>query len=346
MVTVLLPVHNAAGYLEQAVTSVLNQSFTRFECLIIDDGSTDATPLVVKRFADPRIRYLRLETRKGIGHCLNLGLRQARYPLIARQDADDWSHPRRLEYQVTFLKQHPRCVIVGTHGYAVDERGRRFAYLYKPVQWLGLRWYQCFESPFLHTSVLFRREVVLREMGGYPQCRHCEDIALWTRLVLHHPGANLPRPLVNHRIHAQSVIGRITRSQADRLLEKSVLPLLIPYVQTLFEAPIPREWIRVLASAPRRVGPNSPQAFWYHFRELLMRFYHRFPEARTSVAFQEDLVYQLAKYIRQVPGRPELGVLPFFLWCILKRPYRSLRLLSRKGFSALHFRRVRWPHFW
>src|SRR5688572_25142970 len=108
-VTVLMPVYNAEKYLKEAIDSILQQTLTDFEFLIIDDGSTDASVRIIRSYADSRIRLVQNETNAGITVTLNKGIELAKAPLIARMDADDISYPMRLQRQYDFFLAHPYC---------------------------------------------------------------------------------------------------------------------------------------------------------------------------------------------------------------------------------------------
>ena len=116
--TVLLSVHNAGEYLRDAVQSILNQTFTDFEFLIINDGSTDDSLLVLNEFAqrDPRIRIVSRANR-GLTKTLNEGITLARGEFLARMDGDDVAMPDRLQKQVEYLQNNPECELVGQPGF-------------------------------------------------------------------------------------------------------------------------------------------------------------------------------------------------------------------------------------
>src|SRR5256885_11986133 len=113
-VTVLMPVLNAERFVCEAIASILTQSWTDFEFLIVDDGSTDATPAAIASFTDPRIRVITNPAPEGVARALNRGLDAARAPLVARHDGDDIAHPKRIETQLAFLRANPEIVLLGT----------------------------------------------------------------------------------------------------------------------------------------------------------------------------------------------------------------------------------------
>ena len=227
-VTVLMPAFNAGRFIGASIRSVLRQEFGNFELLVIDDGSTDDTAAVVGGFRDPRVRLLRHEANRGLVATLNEGLREARGPLVARQDADDLSRHDRLGRQAGYLRSHPGDVAVGSGADLIDERGRYRGALRLPRTRAQLRWDLCFRNPVPHSSVMLRRREILDEFGGYPDSIASEDYRLWSRSAAVDRFGLIPRRLVSYRIHASSVmmsgadgnadIDRIRRNNMDTLL--------------------------------------------------------------------------------------------------------------------------------
>ena len=213
-VTVLLPVRNGSAHLSAALESILAQTFVDFELLVIDDGSTDATPEILRAVRDPRLRVVTNPQNIGLVPTLNRGLELARGEFIARQDHDDISLPERLEKQVAFLRAHPDCVLLGTEAVQTDAQGRKAFRLLRPHGVEDIRWYLCFDNAFIHSSVMFRREPVCQEFGGYAPSFHSEDYALWSRIARARETANLPDPLLLYREHGSSVTGSMSTADA------------------------------------------------------------------------------------------------------------------------------------
>ncbi|HLP08863.1 MAG TPA: glycosyltransferase family 2 protein [Opitutaceae bacterium] len=202
-VSVLLPVYNAAGTLPAALASLRAQTLVDWELLAVDDGSTDATPILLSAAAaaDPRIRVL-AQPHSGIVAALNLGLSAARTPLVARFDADDECHPERLARQVAFLRDHPEIGLCATQvAYGGDTAANRGYALH--VEWTNallspaeIALNRFIESPVAHPSVMFRRELVAAH-GGYREHAWPEDYEMWLRWL--DAGVNfakIPAPLV------------------------------------------------------------------------------------------------------------------------------------------------------
>ena len=207
-VSVLMSVYNGAAFLRQAVQSILAQTFTDFEFVVIDDGSTDESLAILQSYGDARLRIVRNERNLGLTASLNRGLQEARGEFVARQDADDVSHPIRLEKQVAFLDQHPPIVIVGTQARYINAAGHASVspLWSKATTAEALRLQSLFDNPFFHTSVMFRRSVIHDQLGGYdPGFRTSQDFELWSRVLQQFDGANLSEALVDQRYHAHSI---------------------------------------------------------------------------------------------------------------------------------------------
>jgi glycosyltransferase involved in cell wall biosynthesis len=186
-VSVLIPVHDAGAFLETALRSVARQTLRDFEAICLDDGSTDGSPSVLAAFAasDPRFRVLS-PGRVGLVAALNLLREAARAPLLARFDADDAMHPRRLELQVRHLDEHPGIGAVASlvrHFPRPEVRGGNLRY----EAWLNgivtpeeIERNLFVESPLPHPSVTMRAELFDR-VGGYRDVGHPEDYDLWLR---------------------------------------------------------------------------------------------------------------------------------------------------------------------
>lgn len=203
-ITVLMPTYNAAEYIREAVDSVLGQTFTNFELLIINDGSTDETAEIALSFTDPRVTVINCE-HKGVADSLNTGLKLANAPLIARFDADDICMPTRLETQFNFLQDHPDYVLVGSDAEYILEHGE-FLFGFKCIAHSNEEvqknlYVYC---PFIHSAVMYRREAVIKAGGYNIHAHNFEDYLLWTNLAKMGKMQNLREPLIKVRLNAAS----------------------------------------------------------------------------------------------------------------------------------------------
>jgi glycosyltransferase involved in cell wall biosynthesis len=203
-ISIIMPVWNGEKFLAAAVDSLLAQTFTDFELLVIDDGSTDRTPEILRAYTDPRLRVLRLD-HGGIVVALNHGLSQAGADWVARLDADDISLPRRLELQWQAVNRRPRLVLCHTAVTCFGEGSVSVgeARLPRSRSFMALR--LCYQCPIVHGTVLFKKTVALAVGGYLPEERHAEDFSLWGRLLEQGEFIALPEKLVRLRLHVQSV---------------------------------------------------------------------------------------------------------------------------------------------
>lgn len=206
-VSVVLPVHNGAAFLKEAVDSILQQTAPDFELILIDDGSTDATHDLAQELcaADARIRYVRQDNR-GITATLNRGLELCRGDFIARMDADDVAHPQRLEKQLALLRREPDVVICGT---AVRLIGEASGLQRKPRSDRACRAWQLLLPCFVHPTVVFRRCVVDDGLRYRDEYLHAEDYDFWFRVGELGKMRNIGEPLLSYRIHS----GQVTSSK-------------------------------------------------------------------------------------------------------------------------------------
>lgn len=203
-ISVLMPVYNGEKHLAEAVDSILAQTFADFEFIIVDDASTDATAALLADYArrDSRIRILTNESNSKIAFSLNRGLAEARAPLIARMDADDWSHPERFAKQYAFMKSHSEIAVCGTW-LEVYDSGEVWPW---PCGDADIRARMLFDSSLAHPTVVFRKQIVESLAEGYDVTTPpAEDYDLWARLAVHAEVrfANLPEVLLRYRTYPE-----------------------------------------------------------------------------------------------------------------------------------------------
>jgi glycosyltransferase involved in cell wall biosynthesis len=216
LVSVVLPVFNGERYLGQTIESVLAQTYTHVEVLVIDDGSQDETPRVARRYGE-RVRYIR-QPHGGASKARNHGLRLSQGTYIAMQDADDLWDKDKLAVQVEFLEGHPGIGLVHCHCDGIDEEGRVF------IHWTNSDRREPLYRLFMQGhavgvfSAMFSREL-LQRTGLFDEDfakAGLEDIDFWNRLSEVTTFHCLPRALVQHRVHQHS---------SCRTLERTSVPL-------------------------------------------------------------------------------------------------------------------------
>lgn len=214
-VSVLIPVRNCAPYLDAALESLAAQTFTDFEIVLVDNGSTDGTDAVIAAWArrEPRLRPFRLE-RPGLSESLNFAASKARAPLLARLDGDDVALPDRLALQVEAMAKRPSLGLLGSAAELIDSSGRYVGALDRPVTDAALRRFLETGCGFVHSSIMMRR-AAFDAAGGYRKGLNvAEDYDLWLRMAEVTELANLPRRLVRYRLHTASNTARRPVRQA------------------------------------------------------------------------------------------------------------------------------------
>lgn len=293
-VTVLMPVYNAEAFLREAIESILGQTWSDFEFLIIDDGSIDNSREIISFFSDPRIRIIDNPSNIGLTKSLNKGLEHAEGEYVARQDADDISYPKRLERQVQFLDAHPDVALLGTQALSVDEKGRphKTNFLRIPVGLLAIRWYLMFQNAFIHSSVMFRRSIVWKELGGYDESfERAQDYELWSRTARLYKVDNLSDILIDHRFEYGSTVSRLPLPiPAEEDIALKNLKVFLEYP----DAPV--QWAHYINHL-RRKDRFDQNTDWDRVAEMFDRIYSRYyklhPEARFDQTIQTHLAYNL-----------------------------------------------------
>jgi GT2 family glycosyltransferase len=207
--SVLMAVRNGADYLDESLASLAAQTFEDFEIVLVDNGSIDRTPAIVRDWArrEPRLRAFRLEGR-GVSASRNLAAARARAPLLAALDADDLALPHRLAVQVAAMNARPRLALLGSAVELIDRRGRRIGSLHYPPGDAELRTFLREGKVFTHSTVVMRRDVFLAAGGYRAGLGLAEDYDLWLRLADHGELANLAEPLVRYRMHDGNTTAR------------------------------------------------------------------------------------------------------------------------------------------
>jgi glycosyltransferase involved in cell wall biosynthesis len=302
LVSILLAVHNGGSLLDESIHSILEQTFTDFELLVIDDGSTDDSHARAAAINDPRIRILRNETNIGLTRSLNRGLAEARGEYIARQDADDISLPNRLSAQVQYLRTHSDVVLVGTSAVRINPKGIMIGTNDMPVTHEAIRWASVVDNPFLHTSVMFRRAVVQQECGGYDeQYAVCQDYALWNRLAAKHRVANLPDRLVLMREHPSSM----TRSQTT-LTDEECAAIMAQNLPSLFPGRrMSDNDIRLLSLFRKRFDRLELSGLESLMRDMRDDYQRRHPSTLESDDFRRTLCRQKLRLAFKFLSKPQ-----------------------------------------
>lgn len=209
LVSVIMPAYNTGDFVTDAIESVLSQTYRNFELIIVDDGSTDNTPGILrgyKRRYPKVVRLITLKKNTGDSQATNIGFRAAKGEFIARMDADDISHPERLVKQVGYILKHPKVIMLGTQAEIINKNGEKIGEKIFPIRHKDIYNNYAIYHPMLHPSCLFRgallpKKEFLYESGHKPN----DDYYTFFKLLNYGEFANLPEKLLYYRIHTKNI---------------------------------------------------------------------------------------------------------------------------------------------
>ena len=222
LLTIVMPAYNAAKYIRATIQSICNQSFTKWQLIVINDASKDDTAAIVQSFSDPRITLITNEQNLRVAKTMNKGIAMADTPYFARIDSDDLCLPGHFQQHIDFFEQNPDVAICGSNVITIDENdhfNRNWYYETTPEMINASAIFGC---PFIQSSVIFRTEA-LKTLGGYrEEMELIEDYELWLRAIQQYKCANLPELLIKYRIHTGNM-SQVNKSKIMELLESAYL---------------------------------------------------------------------------------------------------------------------------
>lgn len=208
IISVIMSVYNGEKYVAEAINSIINQTFKDFEFIIIDDGSTDNSLIIVKTLSllDERIRIIENDGNIGLAKSLNRGISLARGKYIARMDADDISLHDRFMKQVDYLEKHHDIAVVGGSVIYINDEGKEGYHGHYPLSPYQVKWQLFFVNPMSHPSTMLRRKL-FSEYGIHynEQLTTTQDYDLWVQVSKQFQLANLPDQLLYYRQHGDSI---------------------------------------------------------------------------------------------------------------------------------------------
>lgn len=227
-VSILMPVYNTAPYLREAIDSMLSQTFTDFELIVLNDCSPDNAEEILDTYNDPRIVRYKGAKNVGLSNVLNIGIEMARGKYIARMDSDDISLPNRLQVQVDYLEAHPEIDLVSV---GMQLFGDNDEIWIRDQDFEEMKIRALFRSPVLHASSVWRKESFEKQGLRFRQeMVPCEDYDLWTRaLVSGLKFANLSEVLYRYRIHGtQASMQTDVIDEKNREVQKNYIKAALP----------------------------------------------------------------------------------------------------------------------
>jgi glycosyltransferase involved in cell wall biosynthesis len=319
-ISVILPVYNAQTYLQESIQSILSQSFSDFELIIINDGSTDQSLEIIQSYTDDRIKLIN-QSNAGLPISLNRAIAIAKGQYLARQDADDISLPTRLAEQTAYLDEHPTCALLGSWAkILVDntptDRALQHPYKNGDIQ-LKLLFFNC----FVHSSVMIRKSA-LEKSGLYPEEREKfppEDYDLWLRIAKDFEVANIPKALLQYRELSNS----ISRTKLQIMQDRAELMSLHAIKDILGRAFVDADIADLLKGMTSQTLPTNQTKRRLYAQMLNALAEHKknlFPQSSAQIelslidcqailarSYQKSKIYQWASY------------LPFDMISLLKR---------------------------
>lgn len=308
LVTVLISVYNGMPYVSAAIESILNQTFSDFEVLIVEDCSTDNSLQYLQTLTNPRIRLFINEKNLGMAESLNKGILYAKGKYIARLDADDWAMPERLKIQYQFMESNPNLVICGSWAQIINHEDQPLSIWKQSIDPLEIRWRVLFKNPFIHSSVMFKRNVAVDNKITYKNLFGTEDYQFWSDLLRYGDGANIDQVLVQYRRHEKS------------MTEYNAKPMKAAHLQVAnqnqskllnSQRPVSEYKKLVDERGHRQYSYKSAQL---HF-ELLKAFYHQNHKETKIKTFCKSKGHSLLHLISNKPLRMWFSFRLILLFC-------------------------------
>jgi glycosyltransferase involved in cell wall biosynthesis len=215
-VSVVTPAYNDERYLPEAIESVLRQTYTDFELILVNDGSTDSTGDIIASQRDDRIVAIHNARNLGLSASLNIGFRRARGSLLARLDSDDLAQPHRLARQVAFMDAQPSVGMVGSWFTQIDDNGSPIATVRPPADPIEVRWRFLFHSPIPPSTAMLRTDGLETPLLHDESLSYAMDYELWCRIARTSLVTTIEEVLVQRRRHAESM----TSSRRDLATEE------------------------------------------------------------------------------------------------------------------------------
>lgn len=285
-----MPVHNGMPYLPLAVNSILSQSFTDFEFIIVDDCSHDDTPRYLKSITDERIVLVILPENKGVTGALQEGMKCVNGKYVARLDADDIAKPHRLQTQVDFLESNPKIGLLGSSIELIDASGKLLSHVNLAKDDIEIRWRFLVKNPFFHSTVMFRHDLLGKHNLGYT-LKHGEDYHLWVEMMRFCKGAISAEELIQYRTHQQSWTTTKGKEQ-ERAFDEingQILERYIPGLRKKIDVPNFVEWMR----SPVRIRHNQTL-----FKDTYILLVNSFAETELDNNVRRTFIESKLRHVR------------------------------------------------
>ena len=301
-ISVVMPNYNTPiAYLEQAVSSILNQTYSNFEFIIVDDCSTDSSYSYLQSITDERIRLIRNNENVGVTKSLIVGFQIAQGDYIARMDSDDISFPHRFERQLAYMQQHPETIVCGTY---VEEIGDSHRKICRKIP--DARYYQCAvlfgnEYGLIHPTAFFSAEKLRKHNIKYnPDIQTAQDYAMWSVCCWYGEIANVEEVLLQYRVHKGQVSSAKRQLQIDCTMytqKKQLMNLFPDITDKMVEMHYQYYVSKAISTQMRK---------WYKEIELANNGQHYVDSAYLSQYIQEFLIKKVLIMANQTDSIPQL----------------------------------------
>lgn len=326
LISVLLPVYNCQEYIYEAVQSILNQTYSNFELIIIDDCSTDNTVKIIKEFNDERIRLVVKEKNSGYTDSLNYAVTISNGEFIARMDGDDISLPERFAKQINFFETNADALVCGTAIQIIDSH----KILKHPTSNDEIKVKLCFSNSFYHPTMMFKRQVLVDNKYD-KNFEPAEDYDLWTKLIFKMKMFNLDEVLLNYRVHAN----QISNYKQEMQLNSGAISQLRMF-QILFETKVIDFELFKIAFKEQPTSSTSDLKRALHFFNEIKSNNKRL-KIYSEIKFENQLdkvrTNFLKNYIRS-NGFSFKYILSYLIFCNFKDFYKAIGI--KKRFKKLY----------
>ena len=275
-VTVLLPVFNGERTIAEAINSILQQTYTHFELVIIDDASSDNSARIISSFEDNRILYVRNQMNLKLIQTLNLGIKKSSGKYIVRMDADDISELNRIETLVNFMENHPEVIVCGS---AFETFGAKKELIRHILFDEEIRVALAFYNPICHPSTIWRNELIKKHGIQFnPIAIHAEDYQFWIDCAAFGQLANLETNLLRYRIHE----GQIS-SQHNSVQQQTAFHIKTNYLRSQLNLPDELDlsiWKNIIATGHNHLNYGNELL---DFLNSLLNHFETSPKWNTSI---------------------------------------------------------------
>jgi glycosyltransferase involved in cell wall biosynthesis len=265
LVSVILPVYNGEAYIAECIDSILSQTFSEFELIIINDGSLDKTDEIVNSIKDYRIRYFKFKTNKGITNALNKGLRESKSNYIGRIDADDLMHKDRLKTQFDYLSENPKVGVVASWYKIINAEGMNIGSVDHDLTSTEIKFTLMFKNIIGHPTTMFRKDC-LGKLFYRNKYKKCEDYDLWERIISNQKDiVILKEYLTKYRLHSNNYSSTLSNE-----VEDSIAQIISRQLFKYFPSVNDKQMVLHLAkSLNKTTGHNQEKQFNDYINQLI-----------------------------------------------------------------------------